>query len=171
MSGIWFASIFSHSLGCPLILLMVSFAVSKLLVWYSPICLFLLFLPLLLTSSPKKKNTPQDQNRGAYGLCFLLVLWLQVLGSLIYFELIFIYSVKQNSSFILSHVAVQFTQHNLLKRESFFCCVVVPPYLQGIQLKTLSGYLKPWIIPNSNRHSLEIIYAQCQATTIKWKSQ
>ena len=54
---------------------------------------------------------------------------------------------------------------------ALFPIIIVPPYLQGIQLKTLSGYLKPWIIPNSNRHSLEIIYAQCQATTIKWKSQ
>ena len=43
----------------------------------------------------KSKKPPQDQNRGAYSLCFLLALWLQVLSSLIYFELIFIYSVKQ----------------------------------------------------------------------------
>ena len=41
-----FANIFSHSLGCLFILLMVFFTMQKLLVWYSHICLFLLLLPL-----------------------------------------------------------------------------------------------------------------------------
>ena len=45
---IWFSNIFSHSIGCLFILLMVSFAVQSFLVWCSPACLFLLLLPLLL---------------------------------------------------------------------------------------------------------------------------
>ena len=40
MSNIWFADIFFHSVGCIFILLMVSFAAQKLLVWCSPVCLF-----------------------------------------------------------------------------------------------------------------------------------
>jgi len=36
--------------------------------------------------------------------------------SLIHFELIFMYGIRKWSSFILLHVAVQFSQHHLLKR-------------------------------------------------------
>ena len=36
--------------------------------------------------------------------------------SLIHFELIFVYGVRKCSSFILLYVAVQFSQHHLLKR-------------------------------------------------------
>ena len=42
---------------------------------------------------------------------------------LIHFELLFVYGVKKCSTFILLHVAVQFSQHHLLKR--FF----VPLYI------------------------------------------
>ena len=39
--------------------------------------------------------------------------------SLIYFELMFVYGVRECSNFILLHVAVHFSQHHLLKRLSF----------------------------------------------------
>ena len=39
--------------------------------------------------------------------------------SLIHFEFIFVYGVRECSNFILLHVAVQFSQHHLLKRLSF----------------------------------------------------
>ena len=39
--------------------------------------------------------------------------------SLIQFEFIFVYSVRKYSNFILLHVAVQFSQHHLLKRLYF----------------------------------------------------
>ena len=39
-------------------------------------------------------------------------------GSLIHFELVFVYGVRECSNFILLHVAVQFPQHHLLKRLS-----------------------------------------------------
>ena len=38
--------------------------------------------------------------------------------SLIHFEFIFVYGVRKCSNFILLHVAVQFSQHHLLKRPS-----------------------------------------------------
>ena len=38
--------------------------------------------------------------------------------SLIHFEFIFVYGVRKCSNFILLHVAVQFSQHHLLKRLS-----------------------------------------------------
>ena len=46
--------------------------------------------------------------------------------SLIHFELIFVYGVRECSNFILLHVPVQFSQHHLLKRLSFLCCVFLP---------------------------------------------
>ena len=38
--------------------------------------------------------------------------------SLIYFKFIFVYDIKECSNFILLHVAVQYSQHHLLKRLS-----------------------------------------------------
>ena len=38
--------------------------------------------------------------------------------SLIHFEFIFVYGVTKCSNFILVHLAVQFSQHHLLKRQS-----------------------------------------------------
>ena len=39
--------------------------------------------------------------------------------SLIHFEFIFVYGVREGSYFILFHVAVQFSQHHLLNKLSF----------------------------------------------------
>ena len=47
--------------------------------------------------------------------------------SLIHFEFIFGYGVRESSDFILLHGAVQFSQHHLLKRLSFLCCMFLPP--------------------------------------------
>ena len=49
--------------------------------------------------------------------------------SLIHFELIFLYGIKRWSSFILLQVAVQFSQHHLLKRLSFLYCIFLVPLL------------------------------------------
>ena len=46
--------------------------------------------------------------------------------SLIYFEFIFRYSVRNCSYFILLHVAVQFSQHHLLKRLFLSHCIFLP---------------------------------------------
>ena len=53
-------------------------------------------------------------------VCFLLgVLWRLMFKSLSHFEFIFVHGVKIYSSFTNLHVAMQFTQHYLLKRLSF----------------------------------------------------
>ena len=49
--------------------------------------------------------------------------------SLIHFQFIFVYGVRKCSNFILLHVAVQFSQHNLLKRLSVLHCIFLPPLL------------------------------------------
>ena len=50
-----------------------------------------------------------------------------IFRSLIHFELIFVYGVRECSNFILLHVAVQFSQHHLLKRLSFLHCIFLSP--------------------------------------------
>ena len=45
--------------------------------------------------------------------------------SLIHFEFIFVYDVRESSNFILLHVAVQFSQHQLLKKQSFLHCILL----------------------------------------------
>ena len=44
-----------------------------------------------------------------------------------HFEFIFVYGVREYSNFILLHVAVQFSQHYLLKRLSLLHCISLPP--------------------------------------------
>ena len=48
-------------------------------------------------------------------------------SSLIHFEFIFVYGVRECSNFILFHVAVLFSKHHLLKRLSFLHCIFLPP--------------------------------------------
>ena len=46
------------------------------------------------------------------------------LRSLTHFEFIFVCGVRECSNFILLHVAVQFSQHHLLKWLSFLHCIL-----------------------------------------------
>ena len=47
--------------------------------------------------------------------------------SLVKFEFIFVYGVRQYSSFILLQLVDQISQHHLLKRLSFLHCIFLPP--------------------------------------------
>ena len=60
--------------------------------------------------------------------------------SLIHFEFIFVYDVRKCSNFILLHVAVQFSQHRLLKRLSLFRCIFLPP-LSKIRYPQVCGFI------------------------------
>ena len=46
---------------------------------------------------------------------------------LIHFDFIFVFAVRKCPNFILLHVTVQFSQHNLLKRLSLPHCIFLPP--------------------------------------------
>ena len=59
---------------------------------------------------------------------------------LIHFEFIFVYGVRECSNFILLHVAVQFSQHHLLKRLSFLHCICLPP-LSKIRWPYVRGFI------------------------------
>ena len=55
-----------------------------------------------------------------YGISFTFM-------SLIHFEFIFVYGIIACSIFVLLHVAVQYSQNDLLKRLSFLCCIFLFP--------------------------------------------
>ena len=60
--------------------------------------------------------------------------------SLIHFEFILVCGVRECSNFILLHVAVQFSQHHLLKRMSFLHCMFLPP-LSKIRWPYVRGFI------------------------------
>ena len=60
--------------------------------------------------------------------------------SLIHFEFIFVHGVRKCSNFILLHVAVQFSQHHLLKRLSLPHCIFLPP-LSKIRYPWVHGFI------------------------------
>ena len=78
-----------------------------------------------------------------YNLCqrvfclyYLLgALWFLTFRASIHFELIFVYGVRECSNLILSQVAVQFSQHYLLKRLSFLHCVFLLPLCRWVEHK------------------------------------
>ena len=62
--------------------------------------------------------------------------------SLLHFDFIFVYGVRECSNFILLHVAVQFSQHHLLKRLSFLHCIFLPPLSKIKEAKMYVKFLK-----------------------------
>ena len=113
------ANIFSHSEGCLLVLFMVSFAVQKLLsLIRSHLFIFVFIFTTLGGGSEKillwfmsKSVLPVFSSKS-------FIVSSLTFRSLIYFEFIFVYGVRRCSDLILLHVAVQFSQHHLLKRLS-----------------------------------------------------
>ena len=55
-------------------------------------------------------------------------------------EFIFVYTIREQSNFILLHVAVQFSQHHLLKRLSSLHCIFLPP-LSKIRCPQVHGFI------------------------------
>ena len=60
--------------------------------------------------------------------------------SLTHFEFIFVCGVRKCSNFILLHVAVQFSQHHLLKRLSLPQCIFLP-HLSKIRYAQVHGFI------------------------------
>ena len=135
------ANIFSHSEGCAFVLFMVSFAVQKLLSFIRFYLFIFVFISITLGGGSKKillwfmskSVLPMFSSKSfiVSGLTF---------RSLIHFEFIFVYGVRECSDFILLHVAVQFSQHHLLKRLSFLHCISLPP-LSKIRWPYVRGFI------------------------------
>ena len=60
--------------------------------------------------------------------------------SLVHFEFIFVYGGRKCSNFILLHVAVQFSQHHLMKRLSLPHCIFLTP-LSKIRYLQVHGFI------------------------------
>ena len=56
-------------------------------------------------------------------------------------QFIFVYGIKECSNFILSHVAVQFSQY-FLKRQSFLHCIFLPPLSK--KMLTICAWVYLW---------------------------
>uniref|UniRef100_A0ABI7XSY3 Secreted protein n=1 Tax=Felis catus TaxID=9685 RepID=A0ABI7XSY3_FELCA len=112
-----FANIFSHSVGCLLVLLVVSFAVQKLFIFIRSQSFTFAFNSLAFgdVSSKRLLRLRSERSFPAFSSKVLMVSCL-TFRSFIHFEFIFVNGVRKWSSFNLLHVAVQFSQHHLLKR-------------------------------------------------------
>ena len=136
-----FENIFSHSEGCLFILFMASFAVQKLLSFIRSHLFIFGFISISLGGGSKRillwymswSVLPMFSSKSFIisGLTF---------RSLIHFEFIFMYGVREHSNFILLHVAVQFSQQHLLKRLSFLHCIFLPP-LSKIRWPYVCGFI------------------------------
>ena len=60
--------------------------------------------------------------------------------SLIQFQFFFVYGVRKCSNFIRLHVAVQFSQHHILKRLFLHHCIFLPP-LSKIRYLQVHGFI------------------------------
>ena len=98
-----FANIFSHSVGCLLVLPVISFAVQKLLS-----LIIFDFIFIILGGGSKQILTAIYVR--VFCLCFPLcfIVFGFKFRSLIHFEFIFVYSVRECSNFIYLHVASSF---------------------------------------------------------------
>ena len=136
-----FANIFSHSEGWLFILFMVSFAVKELLSFIRSHLFIFVFISISLGGGSKRillwfmswSVLPIFSSKSfiVSGLTF---------RSLIHFEFIFVYGVRESSNSILLHVTVQFSQHHLLKRLSFLHCIFFPP-LSKIRWPDVCGFI------------------------------
>ena len=119
LSLISLENIFSHSVGCLFVLSMISFAVQKLLSLIRPHLFIFTFISFALGDKSEKvllrfvskSIQPMFSSRSfmVLGLTF---------RSLIHFEFIFGYSVRNCSHFILLQIAIHFSQHHLLNFSS-----------------------------------------------------
>ena len=100
----------------------------NVLLWCSPICLFFLLFPLpeeicqkkILLQEISDILLPMFTSRNFMALSLTF-------KSLIHFEFILVYGINWQSSFIILHVSVQFSQHCLLNKLSLPHCVFSPP--------------------------------------------
>ena len=128
MSVASLATLFSYFVGCLFVLFRVSFAVQKFLsLIRSHLFIFVVIVITLGGGSEKILLSFMSESVCRMFSCKSFIVSSLIFMSLINFEFIFVYCVRKCSSFILLHVAVQFSQHPLLKGLSFLHCIFLPP--------------------------------------------
>ena len=120
------AIIFYHSEVCLFTLLIVSFAMQKILSFIRSHFLTCFYLHY------SRRWVIEDlaliyvvEHSACFPLKSFIVSGL-TFRCLIHFEFIFVYGVRKCSNFILLHVAIQFSQNHLLKRLSLPHCIFLP---------------------------------------------
>ena len=141
-----FVNIFSHFIDCLFILFMVSFAVQMVSSLIRPHLFIFAFLYIILENRSKKMLLWFVSKCVLHMFSFrsFIVSGLTVM-SLIYFYLIFVYGIRECSSLILLYVAIQFSQHHLLRDclfsivySSLFCCRLIDDKCMTLFLSSLS---------------------------------
>ena len=112
-----FANIFSHFVGCLFVLFRVSFAVQKLLSLIKSY-LFIFVFTVITRRGGSEKMLLSFMSESVWPMfsskSFILSGLLS--RSLIHLGFIFVHGVRECSTFILFHVAVQFSQHPLIEQ-------------------------------------------------------
>ena len=122
-----FAKVFSHSVGCLFVLFRVSFAVQKLLSFIrSHLFIFVFTVITLRGGSEKMLLSFMSQNVWPMFSSKSFIVSGHIYRSLIHLEFIFVYGVRECFNFILFHVAVPFSQHHLLNKQSILHCIFLP---------------------------------------------
>ena len=105
-----------------------SFAVQGLLGLIRPHFLNFIFVFLFITLGGRSKRYCCDLCQREFCLFSSksFIVFSLTFKSLIHFEFILCIVIENCSNFILSHVAVQFSQHHLLKRFSFSHWILLP---------------------------------------------
>ena len=160
-----FANIFSQSIGCLLVLSMVSFAVQKLICLITSHLFIFAFTSIALGDWPKQ-TLAQFMSENVLPMfssrSFMVSLYIYIIfKSLSYYEFIFVYAVRLCSSFIDLHLSLQLFQHHLLKRLSFPRCVFLPLWSK-INCKHLPIF-KPCGCDRLSRTQL-MSFLQCHGT-------
>ena len=158
-----FSNIFSHSVSCLFILSVVSFAVQKLLHLIRSHLFIFAFVSFALGHRSKKillqfmsKNVLHMFSSRSFMVFSLTFRFL------IHFEFIFVYGVRKCSNFIILHVAVQFSQHHLLKRLSFphlYSCLLCHRLIDHNYVSLLLGSLFC---------SIDLCVCFCASTILFW---
>ena len=125
-----FANILSHSVCCLFILFRVSFAMQKLLSLIKSHLFIVVFTVITLRGESEKVLLLflSESVWPVFSSKSFMVFGL-ISRSLLHFEFIFVYGIRECSHFILFHVAVQFFQHHLLNKPSFLHCISLHPLL------------------------------------------
>ena len=113
----WFANIFSPSVGCLFVLSVVFFQKLVSLIRFH---LFIFAFISFALEDRFKRELLQFMSKGVV-LMFSsrsFVVYSLTFRSLMHFEFIFVYGVRKCSDFIVLHVTVQFCQHHLFNHVS-----------------------------------------------------
>ena len=120
--------IFSHMVGSLFILMLFSLAVQKLFILMRSHLFILSFMSLALGDISVKTLLCEVSEiyLPMFSSMTLMVSQL-IFSSFIHLEFIFVYGVSWCSSYIFLHVAVQPSQHHLLKRLFLLHFMLLPP--------------------------------------------